>query len=104
MRSEPGSLRTTDAELIPIEQAQAITATWCHRQRGKVLPRPDDSSRCRPAGGSSPEWSGWRWDQRIAIGLTGEPVAAGSRSGAITQRKDHRLSSSHTGTRSSNCR
>jgi hypothetical protein len=42
--------------------------------------------------------------QRIAIGLTGEPVAAGSRSGAITHKKDQRLASSHSGTRSSNWR
>jgi hypothetical protein len=41
--------------------------------------------------------------QKIAIGLTGEPVAAGSRRGATTQRNDQRFSSSHTATRSSNC-
>jgi hypothetical protein len=40
--------------------------------------------------------------QRMAIGLTGEPVQAGSRSGAITHRNDQRSAASQTGTRSSN--
>ena len=43
-------------------------------------------------------------NQKIAIGLIGEPVAMGSRKGAMTQRNDQRCSASHTGTRSSNCR
>jgi hypothetical protein len=33
--------------------------------------------------------------QRIAIGLTGEPVAVGIRNGAITHKNDQRFSSSH---------
>jgi hypothetical protein len=34
--------------------------------------------------------------QMIAMGLTGEPVASGNRSGAITHKNDHRLSCSHS--------
>lgn len=41
---------------------------------------------------------------RIARGLTGEPVAAGSRRGAITQRNDQRASCTQMGARSSNRR
>jgi hypothetical protein len=37
--------------------------------------------------------------QKMAIGLTGEPVAARSRRGATTQRNDQRFSSSHTATK-----
>jgi hypothetical protein len=40
----------------------------------------------------------------IAIGFTGEPVARGSRSGAITQKNDQCPVCSQSGTRSSNCR
>ena len=40
----------------------------------------------------------------IAIGLTGEPVAARSRSGATTPRNDQRRSSSHNRTRASKSR
>ena len=36
---------------------------------------------------------------KIAIGLTGEPVATDRRSGAITHRKDHCLNSAHIGAR-----
>ena len=39
-----------------------------------------------------------------AIGLTGDPVNIGIRSGAMTHRNDHRPASSHRGTRSSNWR
>ena len=42
--------------------------------------------------------------QRIAMGLTGDPVPVGSRSGAMTHKNDHRPASSHTRTRSSNWR
>ena len=41
---------------------------------------------------------------RIAMGLTGEPVADGSRSGAITHRNDQRSASTQRGTSSSNRR
>ena len=41
---------------------------------------------------------------KIAIGLTGEPVARASRSGAITHRNDHRLNSAHSGARAENSR
>jgi hypothetical protein len=41
---------------------------------------------------------------KIAMGLTGEPVPRGSRSGAITVRKDHRPAASQSDSRSSNWR
>ena len=41
---------------------------------------------------------------RMAIGLIGELVPPGSRSGAMTHRKDQRPAAWHTGSRSSNCR
>lgn len=41
---------------------------------------------------------------RTAIGFTGEPVPFDSRSGAITQRNDHRPSAAHSGNSSSNWR
>ena len=41
---------------------------------------------------------------RIAIGLTGEPVPACSRSGAMTHMKDHRPACSHAGTSSAKSR
>jgi hypothetical protein len=45
-----------------------------------------------------------RCSHKIAIGFTGEPVASGSRSGAITHKNDQRSCCSHNGTTSSNCR
>jgi hypothetical protein len=44
----------------------------------------------------SPIANSFVWCQRIAIGLTGEPVAVGMRSGAITHKNDHRFASSHS--------
>ena len=41
---------------------------------------------------------------RIAIGLIGDPVPPGNRSGAMTHRKDQRPAAWHTASRSSNCR
>ena len=41
---------------------------------------------------------------KIAIGLTGDPVPVGSRSGAITHRNDQRRISAHTWLSSVNCR
>jgi hypothetical protein len=41
---------------------------------------------------------------KIAIGLTGDPVPVGSRSGATTHRNDQRPSRSHHGASSSNWR
>ena len=41
---------------------------------------------------------------KIAIGLTGEPVATASRSGAITHRNDHRPNSAHSGARTEKSR
>ena len=49
-------------------------------------------------------WPGGRGRYRMAMGLTGEPVPPGSRSGAMTHRNDQRPACSHAGTRSSNCR
>jgi len=40
----------------------------------------------------------------IAIGLTGDPVPVGSRSGAIMHRNDQRRISAHTCLSSVNCR
>ena len=60
------------------------------------------------AGGQRPQWvaTGIRpvGPQRIAIGLTGEPVPVGSRSGATTHRNDQRPACSHSGTSSPNDR
>jgi hypothetical protein len=39
---------------------------------------------------------GARGSHRTAIGLTGDPVPVGSRSGAITHRNDQRRISAHT--------
>ena len=47
--------------------------------------------------------AGWPRRQKMAMGLTGEPVPARRRRGAMTQRNDQRSSSSHTATRSSSC-
>jgi len=41
---------------------------------------------------------------KIAIGLTGEPVATDRRSGAITHRKDHCRNSAHIGARTERSR
>ena len=41
---------------------------------------------------------------KIAIGLTGEPVATASGSGAITHRNDHCLNSAHIGARTEKSR
>ena len=41
---------------------------------------------------------------KIAIGLTGEPVARASRSGATTHRNDHCLNSAHSGARAEKSR
>ena len=41
---------------------------------------------------------------KIAIGLTGEPVATASRSGAITHRNVHRPNSAHSGARTEKSR
>ena len=41
---------------------------------------------------------------KIAIGLTGEPVATESRSGAITHRNVHRPNSAHSGARTEKSR
>lgn len=49
-------------------------------------------------------WPGPVGRHRIARGLTGDPVAAGSRSGAITQRNDQRPSCAQIAVRSSNRR
>ena len=48
--------------------------------------------------------SAGRRTHRIAIGLTGEPVPACSRSGAMTHRNDQRPACSHSGTSSANSR
>ena len=45
-----------------------------------------------------------RGTYKIAIGLTGDPVPAGSRSGAIMHRNDQRSISAHTCLSSVNCR
>jgi uncharacterized hydrophobic protein (TIGR00271 family) len=42
--------------------------------------------------------------QKIAMGLTGEPVPRGSRSGAMTHRNDHRAAASQATSRSLSCR
>ena len=42
--------------------------------------------------------------QTIAIGLTGDPVPVGSRSGAIMHRNDQRPISAHTCLSSVNCK
>jgi Glycosyl hydrolases family 15 len=51
-------------------------------------------------------WSARRGQrrQRIAIGLTGDPVAAGRRSGAMTHMKDQRPCSSQRASSASKCR
>ena len=41
---------------------------------------------------------------KIAIGLTGEPVPVGSRSGAMTHRNDQRPAAAHAWASSVNCR
>jgi hypothetical protein len=41
---------------------------------------------------------------KIAIGLTGDPVATASRSGAITHRNDQCLNSAHNGARTAKSR
>src|SRR6185312_4884411 len=43
-------------------------------------------------------------DHMIAMGLTGDPVPAGSLSGAITHMNDHRPACSHSATSSPNAR
>ena len=48
--------------------------------------------------------SGRRARQNTAIGLTGEPVPVGSRSGAVTHRNDHRPAAAHAAASSVNCR
>ena len=46
-----------------------------------------------------------RWPcHKIAIGLTGDPVPVGSRSGAIMHRNDQRRISAHTCLSSVNCK
>jgi hypothetical protein len=58
------------------------------------LPFGDGLTRARPPQGR----------YKIAIGLTGEPVATASRSGAITHRNDHCLNSAHIGARTEKSR
>lgn len=72
--------------------------------RGDVEDDQADRLARRRAGPSENGALGERDPQRMAIGLTGDPVTPGIRSGAITHRKDQRPNWAHSGASSSNRR
>ena len=96
----PGPLKDANISLSAIFGFTAIIAATMPPSRRDHALLSFFVTRRRPVPAESETAS----SHKIAIGLTGEPVPVGSRSGAMTHRNDQRPAAAHARASPVNCR